>query len=173
MPQNQGVSVKKMIFSPVAVCVMLIAISCKTVPAVTEQEAANAVPEPIEQAAFVDAYQAVLPLIIDNAEYYMVKSGDTLTRIARTKYGRGNAFFFPLIMAASNGERLVDIVDPDNIEPGMELIIPNLEENCTNPEIRGRLKTLLLSVSEIYEKRPETRWSSEMISGLTTAAQDL
>jgi hypothetical protein len=158
-----------------AVCVLLTAISCKTAPAATEmeQEAAGAVPEPIEQAAFVDAYQAVLPLILDNAEHYMVKSDDTLTRIARTKYGRGNAFFFPLIMAASNGERLVDIVDPDNIEPGMELIIPNLEANCANPEIRGRLKTLLLSVSEIYEKRPETKWSSEMISGLTTAAQDL
>jgi hypothetical protein len=145
--------------------VMLLTISCKSAPA--------AVDEPAEGIAFTDAYQAVLPLNLDNAEHYVVKKGETLTQIARKKYGRGDVFFFPVIMAASKDQGTVDIVDPDKIEPGMELIIPNLEANRSVPEICVRIKELLLSVAEIYRGRPETRWSSELFAGLTFTAEDL
>jgi hypothetical protein len=163
---------KKTLFFCLAVLAVLITISCKSVPAEQEQ-ALEPEPTPSEKLAFTDAYQAVLPLIMDNAERYVVKEGESLTRIARAKYGRGNAFFFPLIMAASKAQKTVDIVDPDLIEPGMVLVIPNLEMNRSNPEIRARIKTLLLAVSEIYKYRLETRWSAELIDGLLTSARDL
>jgi hypothetical protein len=158
---------KKTCFLLFVIFAMLITISCKSAPA-----AAEPVSSP-ESIAFTDAYQSVLPLILDNAEHYVVKQGETLTRIARIKYGRGNAFFFPLIMAASKDQKTVNIVDPDKIEPGMELVIPNLEANCSDPAISERIKALLLSVAEIYKGRPETRWSSEMIAGLSSTADDL
>jgi hypothetical protein len=167
---------KKNVLFCLAVLAAVVTISCVSTPAEPKAEAepeAELKPVPAEEAAFIDAYQAVLPLIMDGAEHYTVKEGETLTKIARAKYGRGNAFFFPLIMAASNSEEMVDIVDPDKIEPGMKLVIPNLDANRANPEIRARIKTLLLSVSGIYKDRPETRWSSELIDGLTTAANSL
>jgi LysM repeat protein len=161
---------KKIYFLCFAVLPALIIVSCKSTPAQTQVDPESAV---TEESAFHDAYQAVLPLIPDGAERYVVQEGETLTKIARAKYGRGNAFFFPLIMAASKNQKTVDIVDPDLIEPGMELVIPDLEANRNNPEIRVRLKSLLLSVSGIYQDRPETRWSTEMIKGLSNAAEDL
>jgi hypothetical protein len=154
-----------------AIFVVMIAISCKSAPTVAESK-----PEPVipsENRAFTDAYEMALPFILDNAEHHVVKAGETLTQIARSKYGRGNAFFFPLIMAASKAQNTVDIVDPDKIEPGMELIIPNLAANRNDPEICARIKVLLLHVSQIYKNRPETRWSSELVDGLVTTANDL
>jgi hypothetical protein len=159
---------KKICFLCLAVLAVLITVSCKSTPVEQEQE-----PVPAEETAFKDAYQAVLPLILDGAERYVVKEWETLTKIARAKYGRGNAFFFPLIMAASKDQMTVDIVNPDLIEPGMELLIPNLDVNRNNPAIRERLKTLRLSVCEIYKERPETGWSSEIIDGLSNVAGDL
>jgi hypothetical protein len=169
----------KKVYFLLIVLTALIPLACKSAPSVPAQpqEEAEAEPGPAaavtDEAAFHDAYQAALPLNMDGAERYIVKEGDTLTKIARTKYGRGNAFFFPLIMAASKSQKTVDIGDPDLIEPGMELIIPNLDANRNNPELRARLKTLLLSVSGIYDDRPETRWSSELIDGLSTTAASL
>jgi LysM repeat protein len=161
---------QKIHFLCLAVLAVFITISCKSTPAEVKVEP---VPALTEETAFNDAYQAVLPLIMDGAERYVVKEGETLTKIARAKYGRGNAFFFPLIMAASKDQKTVDIADPDLIEPGMELSIPNLDANRDDPAIRERLKKLLVSVSNIYRDRPETRWSSEMIDGLLNSAQDL
>jgi LysM repeat protein len=169
---------KKILFSCIVLLVALIAGSCKSVPVEQEQEQGQEPeqelePIPAERLAFSDAYQAVLPLIMDKAEHYVVKKGDTLTKIARAKYSQANAFFFPLIMAASKEQKTVDIVDPDLIKPGMDLVIPNLELNRDDPEIRARIKTLLVSVADIYKNRPETRWSSELVDGLLTSARDL
>ncbi|MDR0387774.1 MAG: LysM peptidoglycan-binding domain-containing protein [Treponema sp.] len=171
-----GIFTKKIWVPCLAVLAVLVAVSCKSTPAeekpVLTEEVVFEKTTP-EEAVFNDAYQAVLPLDLNGAELYVVKSGETLTRIAREKYGRENAFFFPLIMAASKSQKTVDIADPDKIEPGMELIIPNLDVNRNNPVIRERIKTLLLSVCKIYQDRPETKWSSEMINGLSSSAGDL
>jgi LysM repeat protein len=164
---------RKVFFFCLVLLAALITSSCESVPEEQEQEGTETEPIPTEKLAFNNAYQAVLPLIMDKAEHYVVKKGDTLTKIARAKYGRRNAYFFPLIMAASNDQKIVNIVDPDLIEPGMELVIPNLEMNRSDPEIRKRIKTLLVQVSDIYKGRLETRWSLELIDGLLTSAKDL
>lgn len=160
---------KKPVFLVLIALAALFAVSCKSAP--------PAEPEPPAQEytddKFIDAYKAVLPIIYDGAQNYTVKSGDTLTRIARQFYGRRNAFFFPLIMAASKEKQTVDIVDPDMIQPGMELVIPDLELNLAQPDIKARIKTLLDSVAKIYKGKPETHWSFEVIDGLASAAGTL
>jgi hypothetical protein len=151
----------------------LLAVSCKSTPSVETEPESEVKPESNADIHFINAYEAVLPIIYDGAQNYTVKSGDALARIARNFYGRGNAFFFPLIMAASKEKRTVDIVDPDLIEPGMELVIPDLALNLANPEIKARIKTLLESVAKIYDNKPDTNWSLEVYNGLVSAAEKL
>jgi LysM repeat protein len=162
---------KKTIFVTMAIFAVLLAVSCKSTPPVESE------PEPESDSnmdtRFVNAYETVLPLIYDGAQNYTVKSGDALTRIARNFYGRGNAFFFPLIMAASKDKQTVDIVDPDLIEPGMELVIPDLALNLANPGVKARIKTLLENVAKIYDEKPDTNWSLEIHNGLVSLAGSL
>jgi LysM repeat protein len=155
----------------VVMAVIFFAVSCKSTPPVEPESEPEL--ELSADTQFTNAYEAVLPIIYDGAREYTVKPGDALTRIARNFYGRGNAFFFPLIMAASKDKETVNIVDPDSIEPGMKLIIPNLELNLANPEIKARIKALLESVAKIYNNKPDTNWSLEVHDGLVSAAGSL
>jgi LysM repeat protein len=161
---------KKTTFLAVVIFAILLAVSCKSTPSSTESE--------IElelgiDTQFANAYKDVLPLIYDDMQIYTVKSGDALTRIARNFYGRGNAFFFPLIMAASNDKQTVNVADPDLVEPGMELVIPDLTLNLADPEIKARIKVLLQNVAKIYNENLDTHWSLEIYNGLVSAAEKL
>jgi nucleoid-associated protein YgaU len=49
---------------------------------------------------------------------YKVQSGDTLSKIAKEFYGKGNDY--PKIFEANRDK----LKDPDHIHPGMELVIP-------------------------------------------------
>jgi hypothetical protein len=86
-------------------------------------------------------------LILDGAEKRTVASGDTLSGISRTVYNDG--FYFPLIMLASKDV----VVDPDKIEPGMRLTIPDLQKNLNDPKARANLKSYLKEVAAIEDKR--------------------
>jgi hypothetical protein len=88
-------------------------------------------------------------LILDGATDYVVVPGDTLTRISRAKYGSGNGYYFPLIMLASN-----DVVqDPDLIEPGMHLSIPDLQRNLDNSNARQAMKEFFAEIAAVYEHK--------------------
>ena len=86
-------------------------------------------------------------LILDGAEKYTVVSGDTLSRIARAKYRDG--FEYPLIMLASRDV----VLDPDKIEPGMELTVPNLQKNLDDAKARANLKEFLLEIAKVEDSR--------------------
>ncbi|MDR3173826.1 MAG: LysM peptidoglycan-binding domain-containing protein [Treponema sp.] len=103
-------------------------------------------------------------IILTGAKEYTVLSGDTLSKIARENYGAGtNAYYFPLIIAASKNS--ANIVDPDKIEVGMQLIIPDLEKNLNDPGARANLKNLLKDVADIYSRK-SGRLSAELYDGL-------
>jgi hypothetical protein len=165
--------VKKVISFVVLMGSVLLAVSCKSTPPEEPDSAPQSGQETSIDAHFSNAYEAVLPIIYDGAQDYTVKQGDALTRVARNFYGRGNAFFFPLIMAASQDKQTVDIVDPDSIEPGMKLIIPRLDINLANPEIKARIKVLLERVAQIYNDKPDTNWALEIYNGLVSTADSL
>ena len=92
-------------------------------------------------------------LVLDGAEIYTVVKADTLSHIARLKYGGINGYYYPLIIMASR-----DIVeDQDLIEPNTILTIPNLQANLDDARARASMKNFFLEIAEITErehKRP-------------------
>jgi LysM repeat protein len=122
-------------------------------PVVTEDQALAQVYEQYES-----------DIILAGARTYTVVKGDTLSRIARRSYGTGdNPYYFPLIIAASKDS--VDITDPDLIEVGMELTIPDLQANLDNPRARSNLKNLLKDVADFYARK-ESSHSQGLYAGL-------
>jgi hypothetical protein len=120
-----------------------------TVNANTETEERQTLQSVEEQVLteIYDRYES--KIILTGATVYTVVWGDTLSRIARRNYGTGdNPYYFPLIIAAS--KESTEILDPDSIEVGMQLTIPDLQANLNNPAARANLKNLLKDVADFY-----------------------
>ena len=112
------------------------------------QQPAPAEP-PTTEEALKNVYERYYAeLILDDAGTYIVKSGDTLAHIARNS-DYHNGFYYPIIMLASRDV----VLDPDKIEPGMELIIPNLEKNLDNPRAKANIKDFLGEIAKIEDNR--------------------
>ena len=103
-----------------------------------------------------DTYRTRLDMT--GAQSYTVVKGDTLSQITRKFYGDltgvgdagpNNGFYFPVIMMASDSK----IVDPDLIEPGMNLKMPDLKKNLANPAARKAIKDALNDVAYVYNKK--------------------
>jgi len=88
-------------------------------------------------------------LVMDGSANYTVVSGDTLAEIAASRYGATNMYYFPLIRLANAGI----VTDPDVIEVGTRLVIPNLQRNLDNAGSRALLRTDMLSVANQYERQ--------------------
>jgi hypothetical protein len=117
------------------------------------------IPPPAEEQVLTEIYDRYeSKIILTGATVYTVVWGDTLSRIARRNYGIGdNPYYFPLIIAAS--KESAEILDPDSIEVGMRLTIPNLQENLNDPAARANLKDLLKNVADFYAGKtgPQSR----------------
>jgi hypothetical protein len=101
-------------------------------------------------------------LVLDGAEIYTVIHRDTLSHIARIKYGAHNGFYYPLIIMASR-----DLVeDQDYIEIGMVLTIPNLQANLNDARARASMKAFFLEVADITNrKRPKDAAGLRSLAG--------
>ncbi|MDR3284210.1 MAG: LysM peptidoglycan-binding domain-containing protein [Treponema sp.] len=126
------------------------------IAACASQQTSNT--EPISANSIEEAFQDVYDehrsgLILTGAKDYTVVRGDTLSGLARKNYGDDNGYFFPLIMLASSDV----VLDPDLIEPGMELTVPDLPKNLDNPNARKQLKEFLTDIAGIYgqKQKPE------------------
>jgi hypothetical protein len=114
--------------------------ACKSAPVEAQQEDVN--------LSFENVYSKYeARLILDGAADYVVVPGDTLTRISRTQYGAGNGYYFPLIMLASTDT----VQDPDLIEPGMHLAIPDLQRNLDDSGARQAMKDFFIEIAKVYE----------------------
>jgi hypothetical protein len=136
---------KKVISVLVFASCLVLVLSCAGTadPVVTAQEEVDAVDK--ELKIIYDEYRG--DLILDGAKSHIVVKGDMLSPISRKNYNNG--FFFPLIMLASS-----DIVlDPDKIEPGMKLTIPDLQKNLNDDRARGKLKEFLKEIAVVYDLR--------------------
>ncbi|GHU70333.1 hypothetical protein FACS189450_04600 [Spirochaetia bacterium] len=136
----------KKILSVFVMVTALIAVSCQSTGA------ASAV-DPQEQVRINNSFEEVYDeyrddLILEGAQQYVVKPGDFLSRIARDHFGSvANADYFPLIMLASPGV----VADPELIEPGDRLTIPDLQRNLNDPTARGEIKKFLKEIAHVYE----------------------
>jgi len=124
----------------------------------------------VEQYQYVeekvkDMYDAVTGLDYTGAVKYTVKKGDTLSNISRNVYNDG--FYYPVIMLASRGV----VINPDKIEPGMELTIPNLEINIANANCRKSIKNCLNGLADIERIKPGAM--KDLIDGLKKRADAL
>lgn len=98
-------------------------------------------------ASYAEVYaQLKKDLVLDGAKRYTVVAGDALSKITESFYGKGNAYYFPLIMGAS----CEVVTHPDKIQPGMVLTIPDLEKNLKNPATVKSMKIQFRNVAEIY-----------------------
>jgi hypothetical protein len=128
---------------------VLMAASCKSAPANNKDS----------ESDLLAIYGNYSGIILDDAKEYKVKYGDTLTQIAREHYGENGGYYFPLIMFASQSV----VVDPDKIEPGQMLIIPDLQKNLDNHIARLQLKAMLLDIAFVYDGKADETSGSRKI----------
>jgi hypothetical protein len=86
-------------------------------------------------------------LILDGARNYTVKSGDTLVDIAKQFYNNG--YYYPVIFVAN----VPKIQDADVIEPGTQLIIPDLQRNLNDSGAREVIRLLLIGTIPFENSR--------------------
>jgi hypothetical protein len=110
-------------------------------------------PEPVySYSAHAPYYQAVEParhysnIILDGALVYTVQSGDILSEIAKHFYQDGT--YYPLIMMVSDAVR-----DPDEIEPGMVLTVPDLRINMIDARARNSMNSFFGRIANIEDQR--------------------
>ena len=104
---------------------------------------------------------------LDGAENYTVKQGDTLTSIAKAKYGEDNGYYFPLIMVASE-----NVSDPELITPGTKLVIPNYNANINDKEQAAKLKPYFKDIADVY-KQKKSHGAKDIREQLLLIAEDL
>ena len=128
-----------------AVSTVLLFVSCASSP----EKPAEVVQEEVNQA-FEEVYgHYEQVLILDGAQDYEVRYGDTLSKIANKFYGEGNGYYFPLIMLASSNT----VLDPDLIEPGMTLTIPDLNKNLNDVSVHNSMKTFFTEIADVYKDK--------------------
>jgi hypothetical protein len=126
---------KKVLFLLVLIACTLLVFSCRTTGDVTD-----------------DTFRRIYArhagnLILDGAQNYTVRSGDTLFQIAVSFYQDG--LYYPVIMLASRDT----VLDPDQIAPGMVLTVPDLQVNLDNPRSRVSVRGVMLDCADIEESR--------------------
>ena len=101
-----------------------------------------------EEQALKDVYdQYRSGLILDGAAKHTVIKDETLSQISRTKYKNG--LYFPIIMLASSNV----VLDPDKIEPGMVLTLPDIQKNLDNARAKANMKEFFLEIAKTYDDR--------------------
>jgi hypothetical protein len=151
-------NMKKILFS-LFVAAALTGLSCKSAPTESGVKIEGEVTQEKVNQALKQIYSAYYSeLDLSGSQSYTVEKGDTLSQITRRYYGNlsdvgtagtSNGFYFPIIMMASGNT----IVDPDLIEPGLKLTIPDLKKNLAESGARKAIKDCIKDVSYVYNKK--------------------
>ena len=136
---------KKAVFIVMLVMCFSLMSACKTQPKAETEPAVELTETEQSYKEVYDRYRS--RLILEGAGTYTVVAGDTLSQIARKLYHDG--LDYPLIMLASSEV----VLDPDKIEPGMELIVPDLQKNLDDDDARTALKEFFRAIADIEEPR--------------------
>ena len=109
-------------------------------------------------------------LVLDGAETYVVQKGDTLTSITKKFYAGEdeNGYYFPMIMLASRGV----VSDPELIEPGMKLTIPNFDKNIKDRKVAKKLSPFFKDLTGVY-KQKDTPAAADILPHLIEISDQL
>jgi hypothetical protein len=143
---------KKVLLMAALILSIMLTVSCKSVPKDMDEQ-------------YRDLYDANTGLDFTGAGAYTVKSGDTLSEISKHAYNDG--FYYPVIMLASRGV----VINPDKIQPGMELTIPDLERNKANATSRRSMKNCLNGFATIEKNKANP--NQGLIDGFRKRAAEL
>jgi hypothetical protein len=135
--------------------ILLTAVFAMSCASTTPSPAPSPAPAPApQQETFEQVYQTYTDaLILDGATNYTVVRGDTLSGITEARYGENNLYYFPLVMLASQA---AGVSDPDLIIPGMNLTIPDLQRNLSDPGSRNKIKSFLNEIAGVYDRKNKT-----------------
>ncbi|MCL2801614.1 MAG: LysM peptidoglycan-binding domain-containing protein [Treponema sp.] len=97
-------------------------------------------------------------IVLEGARNYTVQSGDTLSSIAARIYGESNMFYFPLIRLANSSV----VTDPDRIEPGTVLVIPNLPPNLNSDGAKAQMRADMLNTAARYDRQNMPQSAAEL-----------
>ena len=148
---------KKLSLAAIALISALVLAGCKSTG---NQEAVN--------DSFKKVYSTYSGIVnLEGAENYTVAEGDTLTSIAKDKYGDNNGYYFPLIMVASE-----NVSDPELITPGKTLIIPDYNANINDKEQAAKLKPYFKDIAGVY-KQKKTPGAKDIREQLLIISEDL
>jgi len=97
-------------------------------------------------------------IVLDNAQFYTVRRGDRLILIAKRFYGSEKGNYFPFIIAGTEEE----IEDPDVIEIGQKLTIPDLKEAVSTEESKNYVKQTFYDVADKYDAKGKPGMASQL-----------
>ncbi|MDR2662184.1 MAG: LysM peptidoglycan-binding domain-containing protein [Treponema sp.] len=138
---------KKVFFGLLVVLISFVVVACGGTPAPAPAPVADVPPPPPPPRGVI---------ILDGASNYTVVKGDTLSNIAAGKYGESNRYFFPLIQLGS-----AEIVkDPDVLEVGDKLIIPELQRNLNDVGANAAIRAAMLVTAAQYERQSKPNAAS-------------
>jgi len=131
---------KRLSLIAIALLSVLFFMGCATPP--------PAAPTNSVEEALHEVYQRFRgDIILIGASRHTVVAGETLAAISARHYPDG--FYYPLIMLASSAV----VLDPDRIEPGMVLTIPDLDRNMNSARARASMREFFFEIATIEENR--------------------
>jgi len=97
-------------------------------------------------------------IVLDNAQYYTVRRGDCLIFIAKRFYGSEKGNYFPFIIAGTEEK----IEDPDEIEVGQKLTIPDLKAAVSTEESKNYVKQTFYDVADKYDAKGKSGMAAQL-----------
>lgn len=97
-------------------------------------------------------------VVLDNAQFYTVRRGDCLIFIAKRFYGSEKGNYFPFIIAGTEEK----IEDPDEIEVGQKLTIPDLKAAVSTEESRSYVKQTFYDVADKYDAKGKSGMAAQL-----------
>jgi LysM repeat protein len=156
-----------------AIAILMLMVFCKSTHKDTGTQhknlynanAKNKARSSFRDTQYKNLYDVNTGLDLTGAGTYTVKQGDTLSDISRRAYNDG--FYYPIIMLASHGV----VINPDKIQPGMELTIPDFERNKANANSRRNMKNCLNGF--VYIEKTKINPNQALIDGFKKHADAL
>ena len=97
-------------------------------------------------------------VVLDNAQFYTVRRGDCLIFIAKRFYGSEKGNYFPFIIAGTEEK----IEDPDEIEVGQKLTIPDLKAAVSTEESKNYVKQTFYDVADKYDAKGKSGMAAQL-----------